>query len=181
LAETGSPQLNISSCIFCGLSQITATQPSKTLKRKTNTIGGKLIVEGTHAEETIITESVVSSPLWIKCENCGWEYILYGLDRKQDKEFAKIVLQNTKYFDDKIEQEEIISSLNSLKIRKGIEMVENLKGIAAMGGNPEERLYLVFEKFYLVFTRKHNNDKQLIYYIRSVFPTSRSLNGGEFL
>ncbi len=180
MAETRNPQLNITSCIFCGLSQVTATQPAGSLKRKTNSIGGKLIVEGQHTDESSSTESIVSSPLWVNCENCGWDYVLYGLNREQDKEFARIVLKNTKYYND-IEEKEILSSIESLKIKRGIEMAENLKGIAAMGGSPEERLYLVFEKYYLTFTKKNNNNKQLTYYIRSVFPTNSSLNGGEFL
>ena len=159
---------------------MTATQPTGSLKRKSNSIGGKLIIEGSHSDESSNTENVVSSPLWVNCENCGWDYVLYGLNREQDKDFARIVLKSTKYYDE-IERKEIISSLDNLKIKRGIEMVGDLKGIAAMGGNPEKRLYLVFEKYYLVFTKKNNNDDYIIYYLRSAFPTNSSLNGGEFL
>jgi hypothetical protein len=132
-----------------------------------------------YAEEGI-SESITSSPLYVICENCGRKYLLYGLARAQDKEFTAIVLKNTR-FSNEDEKKEILSSFNKLNIITGIEMAQNIKGIAAMEEMQEEILCLVFDKYYLTFTKKTNKDNQLTYYIRSVFPTSRSLNGGEFL
>ncbi len=180
MAGTGSQELNITSCIFCGFSQVTAILPTGYSKRKINSIGGKLVIEGQHSGQEDISERITISPLYVTCENCERDYTLYGLDRAQDKEFTEIVLRNTFFYNEDAEKE-ILSSLAKLNIIKGIEMAQNIKGIAVMKEESELILYLVFDKYYLAFTKKTNKDNQLTYHIRSVFPTSRSLNGGEFL
>ena len=180
MTGTGSQKLNITSCIFCGFSQVTATLPTGRLKSKTNSIGLKFLIEGQHSGEEGIIEKITSSPLYVICENCGRDYALYGLGRAEDKEFAEVVLKNTSFYNED-EEMEILSSFAKLNIKKGIEMAQNIKGIAVMKEESELILYLVFDKYYLAYTKKTNKDHQLTYHIRSVFPTSRSLNGGEFL